>query len=530
MKRLLLIAVALVALGSAALMASGAGDGAAGTRYKVVFDNAFGLTPGVDLKIAGVRAGSVDKLDVERKTGRALVSIKVTEPGFTKLRSDVFCQIRPQSLIGEYFMDCQPGTEGKVLRNGAVIPVERTETTIPPDLVQSVLRRPYAERFALIFNELGGAFAGRGPDVNETIRRAIPALTQTNRVLKMLADNRQELQSLTRASGTVLSELADRRTDVSAFISEARDAASASADRDTDLATTFRRLPAFLSELRPTLANLSTAAEQQGPALTDLAASADDLTTFFNRLGPFAEASRPAIESLGEASKTGIEAARAARPTIAQVRDLTKDSGELSNNLAMVLEHLEDRRNAVEKDKDSPGGDGYTGLEAILQYPFDQSQAINIFDQRGYLLKLLILENECADYTNAKSARDNPERTKRCNGYLGPNQIGVTTPDPTASGGQARASRRSSDRDERGSGRRDRGSDRSPDRSGAGGGSGPRSDAPSGSPSPLPTPGATPDALNDLIDKLPPAPQAPDLPGPKGGGQDTGLLDFLFGP
>ena len=527
MKRLLAIVAALAVVGTAALVA-GAGGGATGTKYKVVFDNAFGLTPGVDLKVAGVRAGSVDKLDVERKTGRALVSIKVTEPGFTRFRSDVFCQIRPQSLIGEYFMDCQPGTRGKELRSGAVIPVERTETTIPPDLVQSVLRKPYRERFALIFNELGGAFAGRGPEVNETIRRAIPALTQTQRVLKMLADNRAELQSLTRASATVLSELSDRRTDVSAFITEAGDAASASAERDTDLATTFRRLPGFLSELRPTLANLATTAEAQTPALNDLSASADELTTFFNRLGPFAEASRPAIESLGEASKTGLEAARAARPTIAQVRDLTKDSGELSNNLAMVLEHLEDRRNAVEKDKDSPGGDGYTGLEAILQYPFDQSQAINIFDQRGYLLKLLILENECADYTNAKSARDNPERTKRCNGYLGPNQIGVTTPDPTARGATASSARRTGDGDGQRAGRRDRRAKPGSDRSGDDAAPGSRSDAPSGSPSPGPTPGATPDALNDLFDKLPPAPSAPQVPAP--GGQDTGLLDFLFGP
>ncbi|MDP9384446.1 MAG: MlaD family protein, partial [Actinomycetota bacterium] len=450
MKRVLATIVALALVGAAALAASGAGE-ATGKTYKVVFDNAFGLTEGVDLRVGGVRAGLVKTLDVERKTGRALVTVLVDQPGIGDFRSDAFCAIRPQSLIGDYFMDCQPGTKGRELPAGGVVPVEQTETTIPPDLVQSVLRRPYRERFALIFNELGAGFAGRGPDVNETIRRAIPALNQTDRVLKMLADNRAQLQSLNRNAAVVLDELADRRTDVTDFISEARDAASASAERRTDLATTFRRFPGFLSELRPTLANLATTAEEQTPALNDLNASADELTSFFNRLGPFADASRPALESLGEASKTGTQAARAARPTIAQIRELTRGSGELSNNLAIVLEHLEDRRNAVEKDRDSPGGEGYTGLEALLQYPFDQSQAINIFDQRGYLLKLLILENECSDYTNARTARENPERTKRCNSYLGPNQIGVTRPDPTATGragSSARRARRASrDRD-----------------------------------------------------------------------------------
>lgn len=530
MKRILAIIVGLALVGAAALAASGAGE-AKGETYKVVFDNAFGLTPGVDLRVGGVRAGSVDKLDVERRTGRALVTVKVDQVGIGDFRSDAFCAIRPQSVIGEYYMDCQPGTQGRKLPAGGVVPVEQTETTIPPDLVQSILRRPYRERFALIFNELGAAFAGRGPDVNETIRRAIPALNQTDRVLKMLADNSAELQSLNRNAAVVLDELANRRTDVTDFISEARNAASASAERRTDLATTFRRFPGFLRELRPTLADLATTAEQQTPALNDLNASADELTAFFNRLGPFSEASRPAIESLGEASKIGIEATAAARPTIAQIRDLTKDSGELSTNLAVVLEHLEDRRNAVEKDKDSPGGEGYTGLEALLQYPFDQSQAINIFDQRGYLLKLLILENECSDYTNAETARKDPERTKRCNAYLGPNQIGVTRPDPTATGRAGSAARRSSaDRDAK----RDRDRDSRPgsDRSGGGGGGGsaPRSDGPSRSASPAPAPGAPSTPLDDLIRNLPPIPRAPELPAPNGGVPDSGLLDFLFGP
>lgn len=531
MKRVLAIAFVLVVSGVAALVAAGAGSDAKGQEYKIEFDNAFGLTPKVDVKVGGVRAGSVSDLDVDRKTAHAIVTVTVSQPGFSRFKSDARCAIKPQSLIGEYFVDCQPGQSDKPLPRNTV-PVEQTETTIPPDIVQNILRRPYRERFALIFNEFGAALAGRAPDLNATIRRAIPALNETDRALKVLADNRATLQSLTRNSAVVLSQLADRKKDVSRFVSEARNAASASADRRTDLATTIRRFPGFLAELRPTLRDLGTAAREQTPALADLGAASTDLTAFFNRLGPFSKASLPALESLGEASKLGIPAARSARPTIAQLRGLTKSSPELANNLAIVLEHINDRKFAVEKNPLSPGGAGFTGLEAFLQYPFVQSQAINIFDQRGYILKLLLLANDCSAYTNADSARKDPERTKKCNGYLGPNQPGVNQPDPsgaastaTAARKDSRATRRSRSR----GGRKQRSGAKKPGitRPGSGGGSPSRPSTPGASPTPSRPSSPLDDALKNVLPdvKTPSAPSTPATPQ-----TDRGLLDFLLGP
>ena len=437
MKRLIVIATVLLA-GFGIFAALGAGEDSSGDgakKYKILLDNAFGLTPGVDLRVGGVRAGKIEKFDVDRKTNLALVSFSVQAKGFDDFREDVFCEIRPQSLIGEYYLDCRPGTSERRLDPEKPIPVERTATTVPSDLVQNILRQPYGERLRIIFNELGAGFASRGDDLNETIRRAVPALRETQKTLAVLEKNKGELQSLTRESAVVLNALADRRKDVGRFVGEARDSASASADRRGELAGTIRRLPAFLAELRPTLRDLGTAARAQTPALTDLRAAAGDLTSFFDKLGPFAEASRPAIRSLGETSETGREAVRAAAPTIEQVRKLTRNSPELAKNLAIVLEHLDNRDFAVEPNAASPGGKGFTGLESILQYPFLQSQAINIFDERGYLLKILLKINDCARYTNAKTARENPERTKRCSAALGPVQPGINAPDP--SGGAA---------------------------------------------------------------------------------------------
>ena len=49
----------------------------------------------------------------------------------------------------------------------------------------------------------------------------------------------------------------------------------------------------------------------------------------------------------------------------------------------IVLDHLNSRDNAVEEDSDSPTGKGYTGLEALLQYVYDQTSLLLEYDETG---------------------------------------------------------------------------------------------------------------------------------------------------
>ena len=498
--------------------------------YTVELDNAFGLTENAELRVAGVKVGAVKKLRVDRRTARALVDVEVQRADFGDLRADATCSVEPQSLIGEYFLDCQPGRDDKRLEEKGVIPVERTTGTIPPDLVADIMRRPQREQLQILLSELGAGFATRGPELQESIKRAIPALRETDRVLKLLGDNRRTLTALTRDSATVLTALADNRRDVRRFVREARDTATISANRRVELAETIRRLPGFLRELRPTLRDLGTVADRQTPALRDLRASSGQLTELLDQLGPFAEAATPAVDALGEAAKQGTRAAGPARETVARTRRLGETAKDPATNLRFVLEHIDDRKNAVEKSPVSPTGQGFTGLEALLRYPFVQSQALNIFDSRGYTLKLNVLPNDCSAYTNAQTARSNPERTKRCNAWLGPNQPGITTPDPTRSAQRASTRSAGGDDDARPEPRtreRDRGGER-PAQPGAAPSS-PAAPAPEQPKAPKPPAGL--DGLLDGIEKVVPEVRVPDptQASPEGDKAAEDLLDFLLG-
>lgn len=451
--RRILTALALVAVVGSAVVAMGAKDADPGRKYWVELDNAFGLITGGDLKIAGVRAGKITDLEIDRKTKFALVGFTVTETGFGSLRTDVRCESRPQSLIGEYFLDCLPGTARTELPEGQRIPVTQTSSTVAPDLVNNILRRPYKERLSIIINELGAGVAGNAEVLNDAIARAHPALRETDRVLAILAKQNKILADLTVNADRVIGDLAGNKEDVTRWVVEARNTARASAERRTDIARNFQRLPGFLRELRPAMVDLGRVADAQTPALQALSASAGQLERLFGNLKPFSDASRPAFRALGEASVAGDRAVKTAGPMVRQLKAFASGTPELGGNLATVLEFLDDRENAVEKDPRSPGGQGYTGLEALLQYFYDQTLSTNIFDANTHILNVSLFDDECAEYFDAEKVRKNPEVAKRCGAELGPNSPPFTFPDITeregkyVAGAQARARSRRIDGD-----------------------------------------------------------------------------------
>ena len=431
MRRALVTLLVVAGLGAGWIALSGAGSNPDKGKYWVEFDNAFGLIQGGDLKVAGVRAGKITDIKLDKRTKHALIGFKIDKNGFGSLRSDVFCESRPQSLIGEYFVDCLPGTAKQVLKPGAVIPVSRTASTVAPDLVNDILRRPYRERLSLIIGSLGAGVAGNADSLNAAIRRASPALRETDKVLATLGSQNKILADLAVNADKVVGDLAANRKDVGRFVTEAKETAQASAERRGDIAAGFRQLPGFLEQLQPTMKSLGQVADDQGAALHNLDASSQQLTTFFDQLGPFADASRPAFRSLGQASKTGDRAVKAAPPVIAQLGAFSAGAPELGKNLSMVLQHLDDRKYAAEKDPRSPGGQGYTGLEALLQYAYDQTTSTSIFDQNNHILKIGAFVGPCADYASEETLKKDPSLETQCGSRLGPIQPGLNYPDVT---------------------------------------------------------------------------------------------------
>jgi phospholipid/cholesterol/gamma-HCH transport system substrate-binding protein len=397
------IAAIVLVLGCAAavavlaFVATGDDDGNGGPyQVRAIFDSAFAIIPGEDVKVAGVKVGKIESLDVTPDK-KAAVVLRIDKPGFGDFRKDASCIVRPQSLIGEKFVECTP-TQPRPAGDPAppalqrieegdgkgqyLLPVSNTQRSVDIDLINNIYRLPERQRLSIILSELGTGLAGRGEDLNQVIRRADPALMETDKVLAVLKQQNQALADLARDSDTVLAPLAERRGQVADFIVQARDVSQATAERRGALEESFSKLPAFLTELRPTLRRLGGLSDEMTPVLEDLGAQAPNINRLIQQLGPLAQASRPAISSLGDASVVGEKAMREIRPLTQDVNELAASSAPVAKNLDDILVSLRDTG----------------GIERAMDYLFFQMTSINGFDASGHYLRAGLLINPCSTY------------------------------------------------------------------------------------------------------------------------------------
>jgi ABC-type transporter Mla subunit MlaD len=391
MRQRLAIAAAVFALGAALVVAIGAGnDGNGDYKVRGIFNTTSFLIPGEDVKVAGAKVGVVDSLDVTPDL-RAAIVMKITDPAFKDFRSDAECRIRLQSVIGEKLVDCtptQPRPEGtspppplKKIPNGQpgagqyLLPVENTSTLVGEDQIRDVMRMPYRTRFAIILNEFGTALAGRGKDLRDVIRGANPALRQFDRVLKILARQNKILREGAKNGDRVLAEWAKRKDQVADLIVKANTAAQATAERRVDLEKNFERFPAFLRELRPTMARLGALSDEMIPVISNLGKVGPDISRLLIALAPFSRAGIPALRTLGDTADVGRPALIAAKPTIELLGRFTSQARHVSNNLAQLLTSL----------------DQTNGIKYLMQLILNVGLSVNGFDQVGHYLRTALL-------------------------------------------------------------------------------------------------------------------------------------------
>ena len=386
---------AIVVLLAAALAAIGAGASGSSSKtptylVRAIFDNAGFAVSGEDVRIAGAPVGSIQSLDVT-KDNLAAVTIAITTPAFTPFHANATCAIRPQSLIGERYVDCNPGTSNTPaltkIKSGPgsgsyYLPVTQTSSPIDADIVQDIYQEPIRERFALILNELGTGLAARGSDLNAVIRRADPALGDTDKVIQILAKQNRQLSQLSTDSNHVLTPLAKVKQAIADFVVQANTTSEASASRAADISRSINQFPPFLRALRPLVAALGQLADQGTPLMTSLGQSAAAVGRQFENLTPFAKAARPALIALGHSSEKSLPALQATLPLAQQLRKLGVQAKPAANSLDQLLESL-NQTGAIEQ------------LMAVL---FNGTSATNGFDADGHYVRAEPLVGGCTSY------------------------------------------------------------------------------------------------------------------------------------
>lgn len=105
-------------------------DTSSGYPVKASFVNANGLLVGSDVRIGGVKVGSVSNIALDPVSYQASVTMTIQDD--VPLPEDTSATIRSESLMGGKFMALEPGGADDLLKAGGVI--SHTQST--PDLEQ----------------------------------------------------------------------------------------------------------------------------------------------------------------------------------------------------------------------------------------------------------------------------------------------------------------------------------------------------------------------------------------------------------
>ena len=171
-----------------------------------------------------------------------------------------------ESLLGEQFVQCtatQPRTAGApaaapltTIGSGPnkgqhLLPVQNTTTPVGLDLLNDITRLPEQERLRLIITGLGAGLAGNGQELNAALKRADPALQQTDRVIAVLAGQDRTLARLTDDSARVLPPCPPSARTSAGSSSTPGGSPSPRRQEGQAIQQNFSAFPAFLRQLTP---------------------------------------------------------------------------------------------------------------------------------------------------------------------------------------------------------------------------------------------------------------------------------------
>lgn len=212
------VAIGAVGLTTLALLAVAAfnadrlpviGDG---ETYSAAFAEAGGLKPGDEVRVAGVKVGKVEEVDLDGDHVKVTFKIK-GEPGFG---TETGASIRVKTILGAKYLALHPKGGGR-LAPGSEIPLKRT---IPAyDVVQAfsdlttTSEKVDTDRVAKALDTISTTFE----DSPSEVRASLKGLSQISRTVASRDKALREL--LDRANG-VTGVLADRSDDFTALVKD----------------------------------------------------------------------------------------------------------------------------------------------------------------------------------------------------------------------------------------------------------------------------------------------------------------------
>jgi virulence factor Mce-like protein len=270
-------------------------------RINAVFDQVNGLVEGADVKAAGVKVGSVERI---RLGSDGLPHVTMDVDDDYRLRQGGTAEVRATSASGEVnrYVALSAGG-GPELPDGATLGTGRTDQPVEIGDVLSTLDPRTRMALRATLDGLERGTAGRGRDLARTLTYSGTAIADTADLVRQVNSDGQAVRTLVSDAHAITSTLA--------------------ADPQA-LGDTADRLGSVLATTGAHESDLARTAALLGPGIRSPRRALDRVDASIGTFRRLVRVARPGISKLVPFSKRLRPALRAAVPTLSRARSLIR--------------------------------------------------------------------------------------------------------------------------------------------------------------------------------------------------------------
>lgn len=210
--------------------------------YKAVFGDVTGLLPGNEIRIAGVRVGQVDSIELD---DRQLALVEFSLDGERTIPESTIARLRYRNIVGERYVALTEGPgSAEPLREGATLPLTQTRNALDLTVLFNGFRPLFQALDPQTTNqaafELIQTLQGEGGTLESLMARTA-SLTDTiadrDEVIGRVLTNLESVLETVDERGSELSDLIVQLRRLAAGFAEDREAIGGSLDGISDLTT-----------------------------------------------------------------------------------------------------------------------------------------------------------------------------------------------------------------------------------------------------------------------------------------------------
>ncbi|WP_320672564.1 MlaD family protein [Patulibacter defluvii] len=294
-------------------------------EYRLVFDNASQIVKGGAVRIGGVQVGTVQSISLTRND---LAEVRISvDSAYGPLRDGSTATIRISGLgsVAGRYVDVSPAPSyRKPLADDAVIPVDRTTSTVDVDALLNALDGRTRKGLQRMVGGFASWYAGREKQANASAQALPAALGGLRRLSQEITGQSAEFQQFLVQSGRATSALAREPERLTSLVGGARRTMEALSTETAGLSGVLRDLPTALQEGSEGLAELRASIPDLRGLLRAADRSSGDLAPFLRQLRGTTERAVPVVTRLRQlvdrpgVGNDGLDALRDLPPLAAQ--------------------------------------------------------------------------------------------------------------------------------------------------------------------------------------------------------------------